>query len=285
VALEIENPLREGLQRWKVIGCKSLALEHGEVDLDLIEPARVDGTVDEYEVGKTSAESSRGGGATVCGAVVDDPEDPSRLAVGALAHGLGDQAIEAGDAVLSFAAAEEAESVDIESGEVSPGAKSPVLVLDSHGPPGLGLERRVLPGAGLDAGLLVGADHELVRAQPAALPDSVVEIEDPPGLLLEIRVAREDPTPVLPGSDGVFVEPSPDGGVADSGHQAGTAHMRAEFGQTPAREREPQLCRQLAGDGLNANDELWGGRPGGVRAVGGHRDPGGAARRSVSATC
>jgi len=44
-------------------------------------------------------------------------------------------------------------------------------------------------------------EDELVRAQPAAFPDSVVEIEDPPGLVLELRIAREDPTPVLPGSD------------------------------------------------------------------------------------
>jgi hypothetical protein len=39
------------------------------------------------------------------GAVVDDPEDSPCLAVEALAHSLGDQAVEAGDAVLSFAAA------------------------------------------------------------------------------------------------------------------------------------------------------------------------------------
>jgi hypothetical protein len=217
-------------------------------------------------------------------AVVDDPEDPSRLAVGALLHGLRDQAIEACDAVLAFAATEQAEAVDIESGEVSPGAESPVLVLDSQGSPGLGLERWVHPGAGLDAGLLVGGDHEFVRAQPATFPDSVVEIEDPPGLLFEIRIAREDPTPVLPRSDGVFAQPSPDGGVTDRGHQSGT-DMRAEFSQTPARERQAQLRRQLAGDGLNANDQLWGGRPGGVRVVDGHRDPAAAVRRSVYATC
>ncbi len=135
MALEVENPLCEGPQRWKGIGRESLALEHGEVDLDLIEPARVDGTMHEHEVGKSGAESSHGGGATVCGAVVDDPEDSSRLAVGALLHGLGDQAIEAGDAGLAFAATEEAEAVDIESGEVSPGAESPVLVLDSQPSP------------------------------------------------------------------------------------------------------------------------------------------------------
>ena len=100
-----------------------------------------------------------------------------------------------------------------------------VLMLDSHGLPGSSVRRGVLPRAGLDAGLLVGADHELVRSQPAALPESVVEVEDSPGLLLEVRIAGEDPASVLPGSDRVFAEPSPDGGVADGRHQAGAAHV------------------------------------------------------------
>ena len=60
-----------------------------------------------------------------------------------------------------------------------------------------------------------------------------------------------------------------------------SAPMRAEFGQAPARQRETQLRRQVAGDRLNANDQPSGGKPGGVRVVGGHRDHGGAARRSA----
>src|SRR5712691_137415 len=238
-----------------------------------------------HKVGEPSLKASRGGGTAVGGAVVGDPEDSPGVVVGAPAHGLGDQAGEAGDAVLSFAAGEDAGAMDVERGQVSPGPEPRVLVLDSHRLARSGLRRGVLPRAGLDAGLLVGADHELVRAQPAALPDAMVEVEDPPGLVLEVGVAGEDPAPMLPGPDGVFVEPPPDGRVAESGHEAGAAYVRAKFGQTPPRERQPQLCRQLAGDGLNANDQLWGGRPGAVRVVGGHRDHGGAAQRSVYATC
>jgi hypothetical protein len=161
----------------------------------------------------------------VGGAVVDDPEDPSGLTVEALLHGLRDEAVEAGDAILSFTTADEPESMDVESGDVSPGSESPVFVLDSHGSPGLGSERWVFPRPSLDTGFLVGADHELVRSQPAALPYTVVEVEDPAGLVLEVGVAGEDPTPVLPGSNGVFVEPSPDGGVADDGSQTGASDV------------------------------------------------------------
>jgi hypothetical protein len=181
--------------------------------------------MDENEVWELSPQSSRGGGSTVSGAVVDDPEDPSRLAVEALLHSLRDEAVEAGDTILSFTTAEETESVDVESGDVSPGSESPVFVLDSHGPPGLGSERWVSPRPSLDTCFLVGADHELVRSQPVALPNSVVEVEDPAGFVLEVGVAGEDPAPVLPGSNGVFVEPSPDGGVADGGHQTGASHV------------------------------------------------------------
>jgi hypothetical protein len=76
----------------------------------------------------------------------------------------------------------------------------------------------VFPRPRLDTGFLVGADYELVRSQPATLPNSVVEVEDPAGLVREVGVAGKDPAPVLPGSNGVFVEPSPDGGIADGGH-------------------------------------------------------------------
>ena len=86
MALEVENPASEGLQRGGVIRSEGLPLEHGEVDFDLVEPARMDGAVDEDEVGEPSSESSDGGGAAVCGAVVDDPEAPSGVTVERLAR-------------------------------------------------------------------------------------------------------------------------------------------------------------------------------------------------------
>ena len=69
---------------------------------------------------------------------------------------------------------------------------------------------------GLDAGLLVRREDELVFAQGGALPVSFVEIEDPPGFAPKVRIAREDPTAVPPGANGILVQPAPHGFVADA---------------------------------------------------------------------
>ena len=132
VALEVEDSLRESLQGREVIGREHLALEHGEVDLDLVEPARVYRSVDEYEVGKPSSESAGCGWTAMCAPVVDDPEDSPRFTIATQPHGLGDQTVEARDAVFVFAATEDPEFVDVEGGEVGPGTEPFVLMLDSH---------------------------------------------------------------------------------------------------------------------------------------------------------
>jgi hypothetical protein len=59
--------------------------------------------------------------------------------------------------------------------------------------------------ARLDAGFLVSRDHELIVLERFALPLSLIEIENPSRLCREIRVTRENPTPVLPGTDGVLM--------------------------------------------------------------------------------
>jgi hypothetical protein len=56
--------------------------------------------------------------------------------------------------------------------------------------------------AGLDAGLLVGAEHVLVVAERFPFPFPLVEVQDAGGLEGEVRVAGEDPRPVLPGLQG-----------------------------------------------------------------------------------
>lgn len=217
--------------------------------------------------------------------IVDDPEDSPCIAVGALPHGLGDEAVKGRDPVLGFAATENSGAVDIQSSEVSPGPEPLVLVLDSHGQTGLCVQRGVFPGARLEAGLLVRTDHEFVCPKPTALPEALVEVQDSPGFLLEIGISGKNPAAVLPGTDGVLVEPSPNGGVADGRGQAGGTHVRAEFRDTPARKGRPDDARELASDRLNLHDQFWGERLGGDRGVGGPQDPPNALQRSAFATC
>jgi hypothetical protein len=67
----------------------------------------------------------------------------------------------------------------------------------------------------LDTGFLVGRQNKLVIFERLALPDALIEVEDTAGLDGEVRIARKDPTAVLPRTNRVFIEPTPDGAVTD----------------------------------------------------------------------
>jgi hypothetical protein len=51
--------------------------------------------------------------------------------------------------------------------------------------------------ARLDAGLLVGRDDAHVVAQCLSLPAPLVQVQDPPGLGLQVRISRKDPATVV----------------------------------------------------------------------------------------
>ena len=114
VGLKREQALFDGGQRGEVVGCKYLALDNGEVDLDLIEPAGMDGTVHGNQSWVFCLESGNAARPAMRGAIVHDPEDPASLVVRRLVHDLVDQSFERGDAGLEFAAAKHFGAVDIE---------------------------------------------------------------------------------------------------------------------------------------------------------------------------
>ena len=53
VLLEAEESILDFLKRAEVVGCEGLAFNDGEVDFDLIEPARVDRSVHGDEIGES----------------------------------------------------------------------------------------------------------------------------------------------------------------------------------------------------------------------------------------
>jgi hypothetical protein len=165
------------------------------------------------------------------GAIVHDPKDVACIAVGQGGHDLCDEAIGGLDAGGWLATAEHLRSVHVECSQVGPGATASVLVLDSCSLSGARRQRPMFADASLDTGLLVGANDELVGLQGVALPLARVEIEDAPRLGGEIRIAREDPSAVLPGADGVCVEPAPHRLVADRGHDAGALCLAHDVGR------------------------------------------------------
>src|SRR5579864_4528185 len=63
----------------------------------------------------------------------------------------------------------------------------------------------------LNAGLLIGTEDVLVGPQRLALPLAGVQVEHRTGPLQKMWIARKDPTPKAPGTQGIACQPAPDG--------------------------------------------------------------------------
>ena len=136
--LKAEDLVGESIEVVEVVGCQNFALEDGEVDFDLVQPTRVDRGEDRVQVGPGPLETPDGTGASVGGAVVEDPEHPRGGAVRLLAHDVGDEAVERGDAVAGFAPSKESGAPHVPGGEVDQRALSFVFVFQPVGPAGGG---------------------------------------------------------------------------------------------------------------------------------------------------
>ena len=145
----------------------------------------------------------------MCRAIVDDPENATGVIIRRSCHHLLDEPVEGHDAIARFASAKDPGSVDIQRRDVGPGAATKVLMLDMHGSAGTATLRGVFAAAGLNAGLFIGGDDEFIVLQRLVLPLAGVEIQYAPGLGGEVWVARENPAAVVPGPNGVFMQPAP----------------------------------------------------------------------------
>src|SRR5450755_1995911 len=144
--------------------------------------------------------------AAVGGAVVEDHEHASGLAVGLDAHELLDQRVKRDDPVGGGAPIEQLRAPGVPGREVAQSAASFVLVLDALATLDGGRrgQRRVLAAPRLDRGLLVTADDVVAGMQRLALPTAGVQVKDAAGLLGEAGVAGEDPGAVLPRLDRIL---------------------------------------------------------------------------------
>src|SRR6266849_3153021 len=192
VCLEAKESIGDLGERGEVVRGEHLALNDGEIDLDLVEPAGMHRTMNRDDVVESSLQTTDAGIATMRRAVVHDPEDAASSLVGWLAHDVGHQFLEGFDAGGLFAAAEELHAVNVQGGQVRPRPAAFVLVLDAHRAIWSGRQGRMNATACLNAGLLVGGDDEIVAPQGFALPPAGIEVENAPRLRGEVRIARED---------------------------------------------------------------------------------------------
>lgn len=170
-------------------------------------------------------------------------------------HHILDEPAKGCDSGLGLATAEELGAVDVECGEVGPGATAHVLVFHATGRARSGWHRGVNGAARLDAGLLIGGEDVLIRSLGGALPPSGIQVEEAASLGDEIRIPREDPTAVLPRTNRIFVEPMPHCRAADGCDQAAAARLTSDVSGTQTGQRQTKDRRELTRESLHLDDD------------------------------
>ena len=283
-ALECDQAAFEGREIGEVARREELALNDGEVDLDLVEPAGMDRCVDQNDVWPFGSQSGSGSPAAMGRTVVGDEEHTSSGAVRLLAHDLSDKALERSDAVLAFAAAEQLGAMHVPGGKVGQRAGTHVFVLDIDRATQSGRQRAVFASPSLNAGLLISAQNVIARPQCGTFPTALVQLEDAASLAGELRIAREYPGAVMLRPQRVLAEPAPERGATDLRDDPARHRLVAQFGR-PARQRQASATRQLTGQRLDRHRDT-GGKSGPVaRGAAVRRDREAAAYRNADATC
>jgi len=263
VVLKIEQSLRHCFAAGTVIRGENLALHDGEVNLDLIQPTGMNGRVDGHQFRIAIPQALHGAGSTMGGTVVDDPEDAAGVVVRRAGHDLLDQAIKRRDAVFGLAAAEDSGVMYVERGDVGPGTATKILMLDMHDCARATSLRRVLAAPRLNAGLLICGNDELIIYQADAFPIAGIQNQEAASFVGKVGITREDPTPVIPGADGVLMQPAPNGTATDRSHQASLANLTRQIVGAPSGQGEVVGRRQFASPGFNPDHEIWSEKSGG----------------------
>jgi len=284
IAVEFQQSVGDGGKVREIIRGEDLALNNGDIDLDLVELTGMKRAVDQYQAGIPLLLSCHGTGAPMSRTVIHDPEDMPGLGVRGPRHDLVHQSIKGSNPVLGFAATENSSLMDIERGEVSPSPTALVLMLDPHRPTGLANPSRMLAAPGFDTSLLVCRDHELVVLEGLAVPTALMQIQNPARFKSKIGVAREDPGSMLPGTNGIFVQPAPNSAAANLSDQARPRDVLSQVGGAPPRERGIMSGGQFTGESFNLNDQFWGKISGAVPNGDVLPDRPDVSRRSVFAT-
>ncbi len=216
VVLEGEQTLLEFGQGGEIIGSEDLALNDGEVDLDLIEPTGMDRGVDE--------ERSRGHAArSRLAAFSPRWEEPLSVIqkTRRAGNGMGfchrrkpgsTQGRSNGWMPVVFS--QRPKSLARWTSKAAMYAQAPArwyFVLDAGATARCGRERRMDADAGLDAGFLVRRQDKVTAAQRRTFPAALVKVKHATGLHGEIGIAREDPAAVSPRAQPLAAEPAPAG--------------------------------------------------------------------------
>ena len=156
--LESEQPVLELGQAGEIIWCEHFALHHGEIVLDLIEPAGVTGGMHHDDRRPSTGQALDASLTAVRRTIVHHPEHARSRTLGFLGHHWVDKALKGGDTAFGLTAPVDSRAADVPGREISPRTFTFVLVLDPHGLAGLRRLGGMAAVPCLNAGLLVGGD-------------------------------------------------------------------------------------------------------------------------------
>src|SRR6266699_3392149 len=176
MALKMMEALGQDFQGVEVVWGEHLALNDREVDLDLVEPTGVDGTMYHPEVGVTTLQPLYTSLAPVRGAIVHNPEHPPGGAIGFLCHRLSNQSIEGSNTAGGLAPAKEFGTMYVHGGHIGPCAQALILVFYFHRPARLWGQGWMDATPRLNAGLLIGRNHKFIVLERLTFPLTLVEI-------------------------------------------------------------------------------------------------------------
>jgi hypothetical protein len=103
----------------------------------------------------------------------------------------------------------------VKRGEVGKGAMALILELVEATASRAGRDRVMSTKQGLELALLISGDDVVPGVQAPALPEALIEVENPAGLLREVGIAREYPGAPRPRPDRVLRRIAPDRGARD----------------------------------------------------------------------
>ena len=209
------QPHPNGIQVGKIVRRQHLALNDREVDLHLVEPTGVDRRMHQDDARIDFHQTVASRFAAVGRAIIYNPEQPLRRAVGLLREDLDYQSTKRFDAGRCFATSHDVSTTNIPGRQILQRSASLVFALYPRCPARPRSQRGMDANACLNARLLVGPDDKVLVFQGFSLPMPRVQVKDRPGLCQELRVSRKDPVLVLPGLDGVLVQDPPYRAAAD----------------------------------------------------------------------
>lgn len=204
VVLEGEDVGAKRRNRIEVVWRERLALENGEVDFDLVEPARMHREVHQHQIIPRTLQPSDSLLTAVDGTVVDYPEDPPGRPVRLATHDLSDKLIKGFDGGAIDDVSEEHGSVDVPCSVIGAGAVSSVLVLKPHWFAGSWRRGLMASLTNLKAGFFVGRENEVIVIQGLAIPDALIEVKNAACLGSEVRISGKNPAATTPGSNRIF---------------------------------------------------------------------------------